>query len=81
MVAGIYISVEFHYSGMSTGLCHGAYPRLFTYPVGQGRVKQLNVIGAYILFHPFVEEGAEEIAPLLRTDGKVRQFGHLFTIG
>ena len=30
---------------------------------------------------PFVKEGAEEIAPLLRADGEIRQFGHLFTIG
>ena len=81
MVAGIYISVEFHYSGMSAGLCHGTYPRLFAYPVCQGRVKQLNVICAYILFHPFVEESTEEIAPLFRADGEVRQFGHLFPVG
>ena len=81
MVAGVYVSVELHHSRMSAGLCHGANARLFAYPVGQGRVEQLNVIGTYILFHPFVKEGAEEIAPLLRADGEIRQFGHLFTIG
>ena len=35
----------------------------------------------YILFHPFIEQGAEEVSPLFRADGEVRQFRSLFLIG
>lgn len=74
MVAGIYVAVEFHYTGMSASLCHGAYTGLFAYPVGKGGVEELDVISPHILLHPFVEQGAEEVSPLFRTDGEVCQF-------
>ena len=81
MVAGIYITVEFHYTGMSAGFCHGAYARLFAHPVGKGGVEELDIVSTYILFHPFIEQGAEEVSPLFRADGEVRQFRSLFLIG
>ena len=81
VVAGIYITVEFHYTGMSAGFCHGAYARLFAHPVGKGGVEELDIVSTYILFHPFIEQGAEEVSPLFRADGEVRQFRSLFLIG
>ena len=81
MVAGIYITVELHYAGMTAGLCHRAYARLLTHPVGKGGVEELDIISPHILFHPFIEQGAEEVSPLFRTDGEISQFGSLLLVG
>jgi hypothetical protein len=66
VVARIYVAVEFHDAGMSASLGHGADARLRTYPVGQGRVEQLDEEISYILAYPFVKQGAEEVSPLFR---------------
>lgn len=66
VVAGIYVAVEFHNTGMSASLGHGADARLRTYPVGQGGVEQLDEEISYILAYPFVKQGAEEVSPLFR---------------
>ena len=66
VVARIYVAVEFHNTGMSASLGHGADARLRTYPVGQGRVEQLDEEISYILAYPFVKQGAEEVSPLFR---------------
>ena len=65
---------------MSAGLCHGADTRLLAYPVGKGGVEQLDVVGAHVLLHPFVEQGAEEVSPLFRADGEVCQFGAVLLV-
>ena len=51
---------------LPAGLGHGADARLRTYPVGQGRVEQLDEEISYILAYPFVKQGAEEVSPLFR---------------
>ena len=71
MVAWINISVEFHHAGMTAGLCHCAYTRLFAHPVRQSRIEYLYIVLAYIFFHPFVEKSTKEVAPLLRSDRKI----------
>lgn len=74
VVAGIHITVELHDTGMSAGLGQGADSWLYTYPVGQGRVKQLDEEFAHVFTYPFIEQSAEEVSPLLRRYGKVSQF-------
>ena len=79
MVARINISVEFHHTGMTAGLCHCAYTRLFAHPVRQSRIEYLYIVLAYIFFHPFVEKSTKEVAPLLRSDRKIgKSSGFIF---
>ncbi len=73
MVTGIYIAVILHHTGMATLRRHGTYPRLHSRPVGKRGVKQLYVVFAYILLDPFVEQGAQEVAPLLWSNRKRRE--------
>lgn len=75
MVATINIPVEFHDTGMAACLGHGTESGLHTDPVGQGGVEQLYEGGAYVLSYPFVEDGAQEMAPLFGRDGEVGQGG------
>ena len=77
VVARIYITVEFHNTGVSASFCHRTYSRLFTHPVCQSGVEYLYVVVAYVFFHPFVKKSTQEIAPLLRSDGEIGQFSFL----
>ncbi len=78
MVARINIAVEFDYPRMPTGLGKGTDTRLFAYPVGQCSVEQLDIEFSDIVSYPLIEDGAQEIPPLLRSDGKVGQGSELF---
>lgn len=66
VVAGIYIAVVLHHSGMAASRCHGAHARWHSAPVGESGIEQLHEVGAYVVGYPFVENSTEEIAPLRR---------------
>ena len=74
MVARINITIVLHHSGMATLLGQHAYPGSLTHPVSQGGIKQLYVVFAHIVLHPFVEDGAQECTPLAGSHGEI---GHL----
>lgn len=73
VVAGIHVAVELHHCGMATACAHAAYAWRYSHPVGQRSVEDLYEVGAHILFHPLIEDGNEEVAPLFWTDRKVGQ--------
>lgn len=75
VVATVNITVELHDAGMAARLGHGTESGLHTDPVGQGSVEQLYEGGAHVLSYPFIEDGAQEMAPLFGRDGKVGQGG------
>lgn len=79
MVTRIYISIKLHNTGMPATFSHSTDTGLFAYPVGKRGVEELDVISPHILLHPFVEQGAEEVSPLFRTDREVCQF-HRFLL-
>ena len=74
VVACIDVTVEFHYAGMATCPCHGAYAGLFAYPIGQCGVEDLDVVRAHIFFDPQIEQAAEEVTPLFGADREVGQW-------
>ena len=80
VVAGIEIAVVLHHSGMATGFGQGADAWLLTNPIGQGGVEQLDKVLTHILSHPFIEDGAKEMAPLFGGDGEIGQ-GDVVLIG
>lgn len=73
VVAGIYVTVKLHYTSMPAGLGQGTDAGLFANPVGQCGVEQLYVILAYVVAHPFIEDGAQKVSPLLGRDGEIGQ--------
>ena len=73
MVAAVYVAVVLHHAGVAAGLCQSAYAGLFAHPVGKCAVEHLNEVVAHVAAHPFVEDSAQEIAPLLCGD---REFCH-----
>ena len=77
MVASIDVAIILHDPSMTACFSHCADTRLLTNPVGQGGVEKLDVVVSYIVTHPFVKDGAEKMAPLLRCDREVGQWNLL----
>lgn len=67
VVAGEYIAIMFHHSGMTALLGIGADAWLYTYPVGQCAVEDFHKDFTYIMANPIIEDGTEEFAPLFRS--------------
>ena len=78
VVAAVNIAVIFHHARVPAGLGHGAESRRDAEPVGERRVEKLYIVVAYVVLHPFVEDGAEEVAPLPWRDGEGRERRRLF---
>ena len=72
MVAGVDIAVELHHPGVAACARHGAYAGLHAGPVGKRGVEQLDEVLSHIVFHPFVEDGTQKLAPLR---GRYREVG------
>ena len=77
VVTGINIAIVFHYSSMTALLCHRTDARCHADPVCQSSIKELNIIVAYIIMYPLVEDGTKEVSPLLGSNGEV---SHLTTL-
>ena len=71
VVATIDVAVVFHDGCVSACACHGAYARWVAHPIAERGVEDLYKHAAHVLAHPFVEDGAEEVAPLFGADGEV----------
>ena len=69
VVAGIDVAIGLHDGSMTALLGVGADARSLTHPIGERTIEDLDKDAAYIGSHPFVENGAEEIAPLGRRNG------------
>ena len=70
MVAGIDIAIPLHDGCMTTRTGHRAHTWRDATPIGKGGIKELDKHFAHIAVrHPFIENGAKEIAPLGRGDG------------
>ena len=63
---------------MSAGARHAAKSGRRPHPVGKSGVEDLHEHGADIVAHPFVEDFAEEVAPLLWRDGEICHFALRF---
>ena len=57
VVAGVYVAVEFHHTGMAARTCHRANARRHPHPIGERGVKKLNIVLSYVVHYPFIEDG------------------------
>lgn len=71
VVAGIYIAIVFHHACMTALLGVGADAWQHPHPVGKCAVEDFHKGLTHIVAHPVVEDGAEEVAPLLRGNGSI----------
>ena len=69
MIAGIKIAVMFQSYRLAASFRKYADGAWSPKPVGQGRIKMLNINLPHISFHPFIENGDEEPSIGLRVDG------------
>ena len=70
VVAGIHIAVMFHHGSMPALLCIDTNTRFHPHPTSKGCIEKLYEDLAYILTHPFAENGTHEMPPLFRTDAE-----------
>lgn len=65
MVAGIHIPIMLHHESIPTGLIEGTDSRRHSHVVGEGGIKDLDVVPSDIVSYPFIENGIEEL-PILK---------------
>lgn len=73
VVARVDIAIELHHPRVAALFGQRAESRCLSHPVGEGGVEDLDEVFAHIVPHPLIENGAEEVTPLLGRDGEVGQ--------
>ncbi len=73
VVAAVHVAVELHHTGVSALFGKDADTRRHPCPVGQRAVEYLHKNLSHIVLHPLVENGTQEVAPLLGSDREIGQ--------
>lgn len=88
VVAAVNIAIMFHNDCVATLFGIDADARGNTHPTGKGRIEDIHEGFAYIMPYPFIENDAEEMAPLSRFYAKrgkgaifVKELGKVATVG
>lgn len=75
VVATVNVTVPLHGTGMAAGGGEGADAGHHAHPVGKGGVEKLDEVFADVIAYPFIKDGDEEIAPLLRGNAEIGHGG------
>ncbi len=81
VIARVHIPVMLHGQGRSAGLGEGADAGRRSRPGGQSHIEDLDEYAAHIPLHPFIEDGYQKLAVLLRLDRAVRNWIPLLKAG
>ena len=81
VIAGVHIPIVLHGQGRSAGLGEGADAGRRSRPGGQSHIEDLDEDPAHILLHPFIEDGYQKAAILVRFDRAVCYFIPLLKAG